>query len=216
MTRYMFVKKLIFYCVILSVTAHAANSIGGNSVSLPKTTSVFSRLAKVAVVGLALKSHLQTLAFPFSKKHTHSLNKRQNNEGRLCIPNSDNIFYVGPNNFTDCLEQYPQGNFTFVERVNFEKFPQSEKDKYSLYNDSVPFSSSLNMFPYSFDNFNITQSMFVVFFHTINNAAIKSNFTNVNFVENSISLFVGEWYEHNDIELEYDIVLMNISVPPPI
>ena len=100
MTRYISVKKLIFCCIILSVTAHATNSIGGNSVSLQKTTSVFSRLAKVAIVSLALGSHLQTLASPFSKKHTHSLNKRQNNEGRLCIPNSDNIFYVGQNNFT--------------------------------------------------------------------------------------------------------------------
>ena len=183
MTRYISVKTLIFCCIILSVTAHATNSIGGNSVSLPKTTSVFSKLAKVVVIGLAFGAHFQAFASPFAQKHTHSLNKRQNNQNNgsnlsndssLCVPNSDDIFYVGQNNFTDCLEQYPQGNFTFVERVNFEEFPQSEKDKYPLYNVSVPFSGSLNMFPYSFDNFNITRSKFAAFVHTINNATVKS------------------------------------------
>ena len=211
MTRYISVKTLIFCCIILSVTAHATNSIGGNSVSLPKTTSVFSRLAKVVVIGLAFGAHFQAFASPFAQKHTHSLNKRQNNEGHLCIPNSDNIFYVGQNNFTDCLEQYPQGNFTFVERVNFEEFSQNEKDKYPLYNDSVPFSGSLNMFPYSFDNFNITRSEFAAFFHTINNAAVKANFTNVNMLGSLVGAFVAQLYGHNDIELEYDTILITLK-----
>ena len=121
------------------------------------------------------------------------------------------FFYVGQNNLTNCLDQHPQGNFTFIECVNFEEFPQSEKDKYPLYNDSVPFSGSLNMFPYSFDNFNITRSFVATFFFAINNAAVKANFTNVNLLGDQAGTFVSQLYGHNDIELEYDTILITLK-----
>ena len=130
-------------------------------------------------MGLAFGSQLQVLASPFSQKQRHSLNKRQEqqNNSSVCVANSDDIFYVGQTNLTRCLEQHPQDTFIFVEHVNFTQFSEDEKNKYPLYNSTVPFSGSLTMFPYSFDHFNITRPALAAMFSRVENATMGVNFT---------------------------------------
>ena len=165
--------------MVLSIGIHATSSIAESSNRLPKTTSIFSMFAKTVVLGLAFGSQVQGLAYPFSQKYAHSLNKRQEqeNSSNVCAPDSDDIFYVGQNNLTHCLEQHPRGTFIFVERVNFTQFSENEKNKYPMYNESVPFSGSLTMFPYSFDHFNITRLFRAAMFYYVENATIRANLT---------------------------------------
>ena len=143
-----------------------------------KRTSVLSLFVKAVVMGLAFGSQIQVLASPFSQKEKHSLDKRQEQQdSNVCVSNSDDIFYVGQDNFTRCLEQNPRGTFIFVERVNFTQFSEDEKNKYPVYNESVPFSGSLTMFPYSFDHFNITRLFRAAMFYYVENATIRANLT---------------------------------------
>ena len=177
-----FLKNLFFCVIVLFISIHATSSIAESSDYFPKTTSVLSLFAKTVVLGLVFCSQIQVLASPFSQKQKHSLNKRQKqqNNSSLCVPNSDDIFYVGQNNLTHCLEQNPQGTFIFVERVNFTQFPEEEKMKYPMYNDSVPFSGSLTMFPYSFDHFNIIRPVSAAMFFKVENATMGINLTHSN------------------------------------
>ena len=164
--------------MVLSIGIHATNSVAESVDRLSKTASILSMFAKAVVLGLVLGSQVQVLASPSPKKQTPSLNKRQEQQGsNVCVSNSDDIFYVGQNNLTHCLEQHPRGTFIFVERVNFTQFSENEKEKYPLYNYSVPFSGSLTMFPYSFDHFNISRNESAAMFLNIENAIIRANLT---------------------------------------
>ena len=186
-----FVKHLFFCVMVLSIGIHATSSIAESSNRLPKTTSVLSLFVKAVVMGLAFGSQIQVLASPSPKKQTPSLNKRQEQQGsNVCVSNSDDIFYVGQNNLTHCLEQHPRGTFIFVERVNFTQFSENEKNKYPLYNETVPFSGSLTMFPYSFDNFSITRSVFATLFVKIENATIRANLTHPDIKGNLFSSLI--------------------------
>ena len=138
---------------------------------------ILDRLAKTSVVGLVLSSSWHVLASPFAQ-HTDSLSKRNVEEDSICVPDADGIFRVGQGNLTRCLEQHLEGNFHFVERIDFGNLMQDEQDKYPLHNSSMCFSGSLIMFPYSLDNFNITRPREAALFSTVCDANIKANFTN--------------------------------------
>ena len=207
-----FVKHLFFCVMVLSIGIHATNSMAESSDRLSKTTSILSLFAKAVVMGLAFGSQVQGLTSPFSQKQIHSLNKRQEqeNSSSVCAPNSDDIFYVGQDNFTRCLEQHSEGTFIFVERVNFTQFPNDEKNKYPLYNNTVPFSGSLTMFPYSFDHFNISRNGSAAMFSYLNHATIKANLTHLDVTGGLTERFsytasVASFaFGHNTIDIEID------------
>ena len=208
----LFVKHLFFCVMVLSIGIHATNSMAESSDRLSKTTSILSLFAKAVVMGLAFGSQVQGLTSPFSQKQRHALNKRQEqeNSSSVCAPNSDDIFYVGQDNFTRCLEQHSEGTFIFVERVNFTQFPNDEKMKYPMYNDSVPFSGSLTMFPYSFDHFNISRAGSAAMFVKIENATIRANLTYLDVTGgitkgfNIAASVVNALSGHNTLEVELD------------
>ena len=202
----LFLKNLFFCVIVLLISIHATSSIAESSDRLQKTASVLSLFVKTVVMGLAFGSQIQVLASPFSQKSKHSLDKRQEQQdSNVCVSNSDDIFYVGQNNLTRCLEQNPRGTFIFVEHVNFTQFSEDEKNKYPMYNDSTPFSGSLTMFPYSFDHFNITRSGPAAMFFKIENANIRANLTHPDviggIVASSIALSASG-YNTLDIELD--------------
>ena len=205
----LFLKNLFFCVIVLLISIHATSSIAESSDRLQKTASVLSLFVKAVVMGLAFGSQIQVLASPFSQKSKHSLDKRQEQQdSNVCVSNSDDIFYVGQNNLTRCLEQNPRGTFIFVERVNFTQFSENEKEKYPLYNHSVPFSGSLTMFPYSFDHFNISRDGSAAMFCCLENATIRANLTYPDvtcgsglFIASSI---VNSLSGHNTLEVELD------------
>ena len=218
----LFVKHLFFCVMVLSIGIHATNSVAESVDRLPKTTSILSMFAKAVVLGLAFGSQVQVLASPSSQKQTHSLNKRQEQQGsNACVANSDDIFYVGQDNLTRCLEQHQRGTFIFIERVNFTQFTENEKEKYPLYNDSVPFSGSLTMFPYSFDHFNITRfklggmitkSEAAAMFFKVENATIRANLTYPDVTGDYFAaLIAGDAFGENTIELELDSAAVKLS-----
>ena len=209
--------KNLFFCVIaLSISIHATSSIAENSptkaaykptiIVFQKQTSILSLFAKAVVMGLAFGSQLQVLASPFSQKQRHSLNTRQEQQdSNVCVANSDDIFYVGQNNLTRCLEQHPQGTFIFVERVNFTQFSEDEKNKYPLYNNTVPFSGSLTMFPYSFDYFNIIRPVSAAMFSRVENVTMGVNFTHADLTGDLTAASVAiEASGQNTIDVELD------------
>ena len=208
----LFSKNLFFCVIVLFISIHATSSIAESSGRLSKTTSsIFNMFTKAVVIGFALGCNVQILASSFYHKQRHSLNKcqEQQNSSSVCVPNSDYIFYVGQNNLTRCLEQNPQGTFIFVERVNFTQFSEDEKNKYPLYNNTVPFSGSLTMFPYSFDHFNITRSISAAMFFTIKNAVIRANLTRPDItavnapIGNAALVTIGS-VGHNTLKIELD------------
>ena len=104
--------------MVLSIGIHATSSSAGSMDRLSKTTSILSMFAKAVVMGLVFGLQVQVLASSFSQKQTHSLKKRQEpQDSSVCISNSDDIFYVGQNHLTHCLEQHPRGTFIFVECI---------------------------------------------------------------------------------------------------
>ena len=206
----LFVKHLLFCVMVLSVGIHAINSVAESVDRLPKTTSILSICAKAVIVSLAF-AQVQVLASSFSQKKLHSLNKRQEQQdSNVCVANSDDIFYVGQNNFTRCLEQNPRGTFIFVERVNFTQFSEKEKNRYPLYNNSLPFSGSLTMFPYSFDHFNISRNGSAAMFRRLENATIRANLTYPDVtggITEGISVAASVAHSligHNTLEVELD------------
>ena len=214
MHRRFLVKHFFFCIIILSTGLHVTSSKAESVDCLPKTTSILSIFAKAVVMGLMLGSQVQALAFPVSQKQIRSLNKRQEQgNSSICVPNNDHIFYVGQNNFTRCLEQHPRGTFIFVEHIDFTQFPEDEKEKYPLYNNTVPFSGSLTMFPYSFDHFNITRSTLASMFSKAKNAIIRANLTHpdisiageLNTASYSTASLVANVLDgHNTLEVELD------------
>ena len=209
-----FFKKIFFFMIALSVVVNTTHSIAGSS-PLSKETSILSVVAKTVVVGLAFGSIAQILVSSFPQKQKNSLDKHQDlqENSHLCVPSNDGIFYVGQHNLTRCLEQHPQGTFIFIERVNFTQFPENEKEKYPLYNYSVPFSGSLTMFPYSFDHFNITRFKLASMFSRAHNAIIRANLTypRITSGEDCYSLYclgaagvINFLSGHNTIEMELD------------
>ena len=202
----LFLKNLFFCVIVLLISIHATSSIAESSDRLQKTASVLSLFVKAVVMGLAFGSQIQVLASPFSQKSKHSLDKRQEQQdSNVCVSNSDDIFYVGQNNLTRCLEQNPRGTFIFVERVNFTQFSEDEKNKYPMYNDSTPFSGSLTMFPYSFDHFNITRSGPAAMFSKIENANIRANLTHPDVIGGIVASSIAptaSGYNTLDIELD--------------
>ena len=147
----------------------------------------------------------------FLKNQKHSLDKRQEQQdSNVCVSNSDDIFYVGQNNLTRCLEQHQRGTFVFVERVNFTQFSEKEKNKYPVYNESVPFSGSLTMFPYSFDHFNISRDGSAAMFRRLENATIRANLTYPDVTGGitegiSVAASVAHFLiGHNTLEVELD------------
>ena len=188
--------------VVLYFVIYCASSAAGESNFFLKITPILDTFTKVAVIGLACSACLHTVVSSAThKKQEKYLDTLQD----VCVPDEDNVFRVGQNNLTHCLEQHPNGDFVLMERVDFKKFSKEEKNKYPLCNVSDPFSGTFIMFPYSFDNFNITRNRTAAMFFSMEGATVKANFTNADVTGTIAALLAGSLQNNNTIDLRQDI-----------
>ena len=152
------------------------------------------------------EKNLFTEQFSSKKKDSSERQRRQTN---TCVPDANNRIYIGQLNMTRCLGQNRQAAFFFVENIDFSQLPRAEQNKFPLYSENNPFLGNLTMPPFSLNNFDITRNRNAAFFHTLANATINANFSNVDirtrgFGFNRVAILAVTLKDHNAMILEID------------